>query len=1556
MKHTLYNIVRLWLFMIATVLPASVMAQQQEDPGNVSDADSIAMAKTKQNAPVMQETDPTGANYIGERRALVGRHCSINRIIDVISVGTGTSGLENLTNENIDDYATFPQVINANLAVSPTVSVRDMKYYYAGGTTAGFCIVAGSGSSVLSLDLIETYRIWFYCDGKRVDDQQVREANGVGGVKLELIGIPGNDSLSCLNLTAVSSKKFDEIALVQGGAVNASVGSVVMIKYAFVGDAHDILMTTNGIDSYCEDNGLPKTYNTECTAYIQTPTLLGVGYEPLTESIRNKAIDDDLTNTVDYGFALQLVAVGPKGWLSVIGKNSDASVDELFHAGDQVGFKYKFVDVADLLKLGAWVQIHLYDKSGTEVQSTAISASALALSLASGGDQTSYIVAEQDFSGAAIYINTVADVLNVGSGFGIYYGFVRPKATVDHECMINPTCNTNICSNQTTHQLKSNPEINVTWSLVSQPAENAGACSVTPDGFITGMNADGEYKFKATSEDGCEDIVTINHGTSEEFLEPPVEHVLYNIDGEPAEYALSDDLHGETSANALSISNMQNPENVLNSNFDDCATYTDGLQLIGANGVILGIKKLDTENPYIYDGSKADAKESVHVGFVIEMERTNIGVSLLDAFQIRCFDENGNKLYQSIVEDAGVVGLGVVGTNDKSNKLRLAITVPKVNGDGQPVKINEIQLWKIGTLNLNVSDVKFYYGFWDDPTDQQNNVIRDGAYVVNYDNMGAIVNVGTQVNVASVGCVSNNLSNIVDIDDELETYALIQNTVGSGSMEIIVKLGRTVDFRHQVGVVVNNDIVGLNANVGNVIKVGTYYNGSETGEESSNWGVLGANVIQGSGKTVLLISPTSDYDEIHITAGQGLAANRTIKIYGILLRNDVDHDGVPDNRDEQSCNSTISNIEVTKVCEGGNVAIRALGTTDTQYYVSFPDQGVNNVSVRSDIDGWITGSYATTTSGQFTMYFYDGNGDLLTTAEYTVHPLVTTWRKTTNNTNWNTWNNWTNGSPYLCTDVIIPSGARVYPSLDDEVVNGDEFGCNGIHFESRAAVEKVFKLNYNKAWVDVDLEPGRYYLLSAPLKKMYTGDMFVPAAAGDTLTEYSYFTDLTGSNYVANRFSPRVYQRIWAQAGQNMLIDGNYGEASVLETNWSKRFNALKYAYGFGEGFSAYVDADGREADSFTFRFPKKQTAYSYFNEITRAAIDGLEETNIDRENGTRFAYEEAAVKSKDYTYLATNDRAVYGNIGSITVTATAPSATNTFMVGNPFMSHIDVAEFLAANSAKISAVKVYNGNTTSSAVSIGERLATNEGLTTIEPMEAFFVTTNDDETSFDIIFTEAMFKRDALPEENAEPMPALRIVAKAGKLSTSTLLLADDAPQTETIFDNDALPKLAVFTLDGERALDIRSIANTDVIPLGIYVGGSDQVSLKFEATGGFDMSEYRLLDRETGISYRLDGELPSFEGMQTSLNRFAIVKGELTAIRAAQLDGVSLAVSGDKATITSGKGDIRRVSAYTPDGKLIATVGGGQSASVRVAGGVNLVKVERTGAPTRTYKIIVR
>ena len=92
---------------------------------------------------------------------------------------------------------------------------------------------------------------------------------------------------------------------------------------------------------------------------------------------------------------------------------------------------------------------------------------------------------------------------------------------------------------------------------------------------------------------------------------------------------------------------------------------------------------------------------------------------------------------------------------------------------------------------------------------------------------------------------------------------------------------------------------------------------------------------------------------------------------------------------------------------------------------------------------------------------------------FTVHPLETTWLENVTGTDWNAWENWSKGSPWTCTNVIIPESAQAYPILEADASNG----CNYIHFEPNAEVKNTHHLDYKKAWVDIELSPNRYYMV-----------------------------------------------------------------------------------------------------------------------------------------------------------------------------------------------------------------------------------------------------------------------------------------------------------------------------------------------------------------------------------------------------------------------------------------------------------------------------------------------
>lgn len=148
---------------------------------------------------VWQDSDPNKENYFNNRRALVGPGCMINSLFDGVEVVSGTAKLQNICNDDMDDYATIPALADVTVLGSPIISVKDNQHYYAGGTEAGFVICATSDASILTLDLAKVYKIQFLKDGKAVGDlQKISTGNSVTGLGLSLLTIPGSDQVNKL--------------------------------------------------------------------------------------------------------------------------------------------------------------------------------------------------------------------------------------------------------------------------------------------------------------------------------------------------------------------------------------------------------------------------------------------------------------------------------------------------------------------------------------------------------------------------------------------------------------------------------------------------------------------------------------------------------------------------------------------------------------------------------------------------------------------------------------------------------------------------------------------------------------------------------------------------------------------------------------------------------------------------------------------------------------------------------------------------------------------------------------------------------------------------------------------------------------------------------------------------------------------------------------------------------------------------------------------------------------------------------------------------------------
>lgn len=1508
------------------------------------------------------------------RRALTGEECTVNKLIGVVGVGSWAKDLGALTDEDLDNYAQVNAVVKAGVTVDPMVSVKDMQNYYTKGTVAGYAIVAGSGSSVLSLDVIKAFSIGFYRDGKLQGVVPVREGQNGSGVTLKLLQIPGSDKI-CAMLTAESDWLFDEISLDCSGGIQADVANLMKIKYAFVGEPTEFTITDGGIKKF---NDFFDNKPTISLKKMQgwNPVLLGIPFPFVNAEVR-KMTDDNLDN---FATITPILNVGYQGGAKFMMKNDTNPNAEVFEAGMEAGFKYK-MDAVLSLTAGTWINVLLFDRNGKKVQEETISAQVLNLSLVQIGDGTVSVKAKVPFSGCEIRFLTVLGV-NVG-GMGIHYGFVRMSPDVSHRCAIKPTISSNICDSQTSFVLRSNPKVSVTWALSGawdlegNDIMATTPVRVTPDGHVTHMQV-GRYTFRATAKDGCYDETTItvgDMGKSGNMCGSPVT----NKDGDI--YELSPKIHG-TSGSLLSISKLRNSENILKGDYNQYAEYIGGLKLAD-NLCVVGIHRKDGKlmydaDPKIKDGEKEEDRDMrvqpKRIGFVVEASATVLNLHALQFLQIRCYHD-GKEVYRHLIDENNAISAGV-GGSDKLQKIRYSIEVPATSKDSA-MQMDEFQLWNSGVLDLGGSNLRIYYAFIEEAASDCSSPLACDALVMSQKKSHTTINAdetkfGGTVNVLTI---DDNLCNFIDSD--LDTYMAIANTVGVGSGHTIaVNMGRILDYHHQLGIVVDNKTFLAAVKVGNWLTVETFKDGEPTGDKFTDWKVIGADVAGFGDKNILFFQPKNAYNEVRLTLASIVGALDVQKFYGIVTRGDINNNGIPDCKDDCSCVPGVKDIDVNNVCVGDIVKVVATGNTGAKYYLRFGDKsagtnGIVELVASSETKNNIQYEYTTKKAGEFQLTFFDGSGTPLSSVVYQVHPLQTRWLTTASNNDWNKWDNWSNGSPYCCTDAIISSDAKIFPVLGT-VEHPADYCCKDIFFEPRSAVENITSLNYRKAWVEMELKPNMYYNLSTPLKQTYTGDMFVPKNITAAL-----FEPLTEDNCAESRFNPSIYQRLWATTAPGKIVSKNgkggitLGDNTlgVLETQWSRHFNAVTKPYAKCEGFSLWVDNGQLPAtNTFRIRLPKTHTKYSYYANYDEEILGNENLTRADNEMN-RFVYEGNDPGNMTMTYVykvgdkdVTEDRTVFVGQDSYQITLKADEPTKTFLLGNPFMSHIDIQKFLKAND-NVGSVIVQTPQGEQTIAKAGESVVATDDATSIEPMQSFKVVSNaDPSTSLTIFLTTEMIggtkKPDAEGENKGETTRALRVNVESltnGSRSASLLMMADDdVAAVPTLMDNEVKPDVKVFGISKSNAYDIMPMAEST--SLGIFLNHKDSISIEVVPTEGTDAEEYVLHDNLTDIDYEIGSQVVVSDA-ETSLGRFVIRKLNGTDDeKKGNEHNVCIMQEGSYAVVQSAIENLKSVEVRDASGSLISKVqgDGSQRLMTKIMSGVQIVSIELTDGGRASYKMM--
>ena len=854
----------------------------------------------KSEKKVWQDSDPSKENYFNNRRALVGPGCTINSIGDGVKVVSGTAKLQNLCNDDLDDYATIPALVGATIVASPIISVKDNQHYYAGGTEAGFVICAKSDASILTLDLANFYKIQFLKDGVAVGKlQTISTGKSVTGLGLSLLTIPGSDQVNKL-YTAKAPGNFDEIKLVQCG-VDAKVLSAINIKYAFVGKAREYTITNNkenGISKYAQEQGR-EAFTLE--AHGEKPT------KTWAEASRGDVIDEDLTN----GYAAVTAVLIPVSTpVTVVAKPSDN--EEAFPKGTEVGFKINGLDVAKL-SIGDGAELTLFNKENKKIDTYRLSSSVLGLGvLKADKDGEIVIKAPAAFSAVKIFFTGVG--IKIG-GTSVNYAFVRmaPDAA-SHHCPINATSSRDVSGSVNQFQLQHNDTVQVEWSIVDRPTGSNVELN-TETGLVSNLDIPGKYVFKATvlEDEGrsekCYEETTLNYAPKYVAEEHGVD-ILVNKEGEEPKYVLSNKLGG----GLLQISEgMKNRSAILTTSLNDFA-YRQPSVSLAANTGLVGIKTADGSN--FADGLNGNARAfngKMKVGFVVSVKATGLDANVLNLYNIKLYNK-GKEVTGDVTTHWDAISAGLIG-KEETRKMCLNVEVPA------GCAFDEIVLYKTGVLSADLSQLNIYYAYVAD-ADADNATINPvyGAQVVSTNNTNASIDfANTQiVQVANIGNGYDELSNL--IDDSMDTYLTLPLGVDLGGSTISVNMGKVVDKGQQLVMVTQNLALGLGASLGEGLKLTTYLDDEEQ-EELTSWKVLGADVIGSNGDSYAVLNPTKSFDQVRITPVKALSALENLQIKGFALRTDMNDDGTLNGYDDLLVLDEDKTLDVKKSYTGAKMLL-----------------------------------------------------------------------------------------------------------------------------------------------------------------------------------------------------------------------------------------------------------------------------------------------------------------------------------------------------------------------------------------------------------------------------------------------------------------------------------------------------------------------------------------------------------------------------------------------------------------------------------------------------------
>jgi len=513
--------------------------------------------------------------------------------------------------------------------------------------------------------------------------------------------------------------------------------------------------------------------------------------------------------------------------------------------------------------------------------------------------------------------------------------------------------------------------------------------------------------------------------------------------------------------------------------------------------------------------------------------------------------------------------------------------------------------------------------------------------------------------------------------------------------------------------------------------------------------------------------------------------------------------------------------------------------------------------------------------------------------------------------NWHDKRNWTpNEIPSLCTDVYIPGDCSHYPLLTQDAE------CNDIYFIQGGELGRPDLLKtYNKARVhlnlglemtvqnsddDLDLvldsyntedrllfsagrstplDRERWYMLSSPLRNVVSGDF---GFGGFPLAYMQKFGPITkdGTNYPVGEWTDTytsMKEPLSITEGFAYFVYGyDSGSAanSLRNRGCLESGNINDFAY-FPERVGGYglKEINGiLELPFYEDRFQREAHRTQKYDGINKSTFyyiaDGTYPDAMYNQIVNRKIDEVARESANLGSYRFIAENRVSGNwqfANPVYHSGAGLGSSTEFMVGNPYMSSLDMIEFYKDNSALLEPqFRIWDGT---DFVSFDINVANNEILPTvpgesdyIAPMQAFFLVTKTDYANQNIKFDVTKiskvrpFGTPANLRSGKEEENIIRIQA-SNNISVSHALIAGRENASHSYQKGEDIYKLfspsaqlpQVYTLADEIPLDMNFInpKGEITIPIGLKTDYRGMIHLTFSGMNNyFQASKIEFMD----------------------------------------------------------------------------------------------------------------